>query len=66
MLPRCFLGNKQSTISREMKRSEHEADHSHPPNAKVSTPPYVSRSAKYNVIIHIYSMVLPDYVWKKA
>jgi len=73
MLPRNFLGNKQSTISREIKRSEYEADHSHSPSAKVkneescfSTLPYASRSAKYNMIIHIYSMVLPGSVWKKA
>jgi len=72
MLPRNFLGNNQNTISWEMKRSEHEADHSHPPSAKVkdeescfSTPPYISQSAKYNKIIHIYSVVLPDSAERK-
>ena len=56
-----------------MKLSEHEADHSHPPSVKVKdeascfyAPPYASRSAKYNKIIHLFSMVLPDSVWKKA
>jgi hypothetical protein len=44
-----------------MKRSQHEADHLHPPSAKVKdelscfpTTPDALLSAKYNRIIHIF------------
>ena len=55
-----------------MKRTEREAVHSHPPSAKFkdgwicfSTLPDAWQSAKYNKIIHIFSMALPGSAWKK-